>query len=131
MINKCKIDQSIPVREPENLIKSLVNCKSIESNDINFSDPEKDNMVGSLYLILNIMNSGCKSAFKEMKKLDLIDLNNSEERLKSQISLFKTDYAFAMSAQFFTELSKTLENYTKFLKDEMNEDNLLEQYQFY
>jgi hypothetical protein len=80
---------------------------------------------------MNILHKGCLEASKNMEKMDKLDPSDVNKRLDIQMTLFRSEFSVSISQRFLFEIMKSLENFVEFMKEDMTNDNLLEQYEFY
>jgi hypothetical protein len=133
--NVIKIQETnkrIPIQTPETMLKALISCEDRNKHhQINYSHTEDNNVSCALYMIMNILNKGCKNATEKMEEIDGLDPSLHNNRLECQTALFRSEFSTSISATFFKQLIQALEHFPDFIKGDMTNENLLDQYQFY
>ena len=83
----------------------------------------------SLYLWMYIVGRGWEELDKIMQKW-AGDIMDKETKLNLQSSMFRSKFWVSISSTFISELLDSLEYFNQFVDEEMNDENILEQYQF-
>ncbi|CAI2369874.1 unnamed protein product [Moneuplotes crassus] len=121
-----RIETKIERRNFENFLKRLEN-RSIQELIINPNYPENEMEELSLYLIMYIISKGCENMDADIQKLNF--LNFDDEHLTTQTRLYRCQHGVSITMTFIKELIKAMERFTDFLDQEMNDENILQQYE--
>ncbi|CAI2362161.1 unnamed protein product [Moneuplotes crassus] len=123
-----KVENKVEAANMVDFLKTLEDRHFVKP--ISFDYPENNSENFSLYLIMYIISKGCDETDKILKNLNSLDLKSEDQKLKYQSELYRSKYCCNITSTFAEELVKSLQAFVKFCDNEMNDDNILQQYEF-
>ena len=114
-----------------NLLDSLIKSKDdySENKEITKTSQAVDLPI-TLFAILSKISTGNKEASDNVKGFDAWDQSIADVRHSLQTMMYRSKFSTSVGFQFFKELTVSLKGFQSLLDGELNQENILDQYQF-
>ena len=124
-------EKSNPDKMPPRSMKLYFD--SLSSNSIDWQEETKTTQNNGIslsqFLIMNVLSKGCDEFDQVYNEIEMSEEKN-EPLVLLQSELFRSNHSIWLTRNFILELIHSLEYFWQFLKDDMTDANILEQYQF-